>query len=178
MAVLFAGLLACSLPIALPGASTSAPQAPQAGQPEPPIVEVATATPVPSDTPAPTDTPEPTETPTITPTTGPNFGAASVYAISHLPNNKLLVTVQIPGGVEGDYKAYVANLPFACEILDQYPDRLYCNGAEPFGVYAPREASLEIITATDNTTVFTTQFTVPAIPTPTYTPTPKPTPTP
>jgi hypothetical protein len=135
-------------------------------------------TPAPTETVAPTDTPEPSETPTITPTQGPNFGAASVYAVSHLSNDKLLVTIQVPGGVEGEYKAYVSNLPFACEILDKYPDRLYCNGPEPYGLYAPKDATVEILTMADSTTVFTAQFTVPAIPTPTLTPTPKPTATP
>ncbi len=178
LAVLTAGIMACNLPFGLPAAAPSASQAPPPAQADTPTVEIPTATPPPTDTPAPTDTPLPSETPTITPTEGPNFAAASVYAVSHLPNDKLLVTVQIPGGVQGDYKAYVANLPFACEILDQYPDRLYCNGAEPFGVYAARDASLEILTVADNTPVFTAQFTVPAIPTPTYTPTPKPTATP
>jgi hypothetical protein len=178
LALLTAGILACNLPFGPAGAPRAATDTPQSGQAETPVPEVATSTPAPSETPVPSDTPEPTETPTITPTEGPNFAAASVYAVSHLPNDKLLVTVQIPGGVEGDYKAYVSNLPFACEILDQYPDRLYCNGPEPFGLYAAKDASLEILTAADNTTVFTTQFTVPPIPTPTFTPTPKPTATP
>jgi hypothetical protein len=149
------------------------PSPPAADTPAPP-----TDTPPPSDTPLPTDTPAPTDTPTLTATVGPNFGAASVYGVSHLPNNKLLVSIQVPGGVTGDYKAYVENLPFACEILDQYPDRLYCNGPEPFGLYAAKDATIEVLTSADNTTVFMTKFTVPPIPTPTYTPTPKPTATP
>jgi hypothetical protein len=178
-AFLIVGILACNMPFDL--GTSSAPDnsnQPPAGEPATPTVEPPSATPAPTDTPPPTDTPEPSATPTVTPTEGPNFAAASVYAVSHLPKDKLLVTVQVPGGVEGEYKAYVSNLPFACEILDQYPDRLYCNGAEPFGVYYAQEATLEILTLADNITVFTAQFTVPAIPTPTFTPTPKPTATP
>ncbi len=178
LAVLTAGVLACNLPFGPSSSAPSSPEAPLSGGADTPTAELPSATPAPSDTPMPSDTPVPSDTPTITPTEGPNFAAASVYAVSHLPNDKLLVTVQIPGGVQGEYSAYVSNLPFACEILDQYPDRLYCNGPEPFGLFAPKDASLEILAASDNTTVFTTQFTVPAIPTPTFTPTPKPTPTP
>jgi len=178
LALLTAGVLACNLPFGPSGSAPAAANTPEPAQAETPAPELPSPTPAPTETPVPSDTPEPSETPTITPTQGPNFGAASVYAVSHLPNDKLLVTIQIPGGVEGVYKAYVSNLPFACEILDQYPDRLYCNGPEPFGLYAAKDASLEILTAAENTTVFTAQFTVPAIPTPTFTPTPKPTSTP
>jgi hypothetical protein len=181
IALLTAGILACNLPFGASPTPVPADQGqPPPSQPETATIEAEAPTeiPVPSDTPLPTDTPEPSATPTITPTQGPNFAAASVYAVSHLSGDRLLVTVQIPGGVEGDYKAYVSNLPFTCEILPDYPDRLYCTGAEPFGIYSAKQASLEILSEADNTTVFQTEFTVPAIPTPTPTKTEKPSPTP
>lgn len=172
-AVFVIASLACAVPATVGELvstvqATQPPVAPPAGDTAAPPSD----TPQPSDTPPPTDTPAPTDTPTLAPTLGPNFAAASVYGVSHLPNDKLLVSIQVPGGVFGDYKAYVENLPFACEILDQYPDRLYCNGAEPFGLYAAKQGTIEILSSADNVTVYQAQFTVPGLPTPTYTPSP------
>lgn len=153
----------------------------QANGGEQPATE--TATPIPAtDTPVPTEPPTetavPSATPTITPTPGPNFGAASVYAVSHLPGDRLLVTIQIPGGVEGVYQAVVGPSTLNCEILADYPDRLYCTGPEPYVNYAAREASLTLYSTSTGASVFQTQFNIPARPTPTPTPTDMPTLTP
>jgi hypothetical protein len=46
-----------------------------------------------------------------------------------LQDGSLLVTLHVPKGVEGNYRAVVGENEFTCEILEDYPDRLYCHGA-------------------------------------------------
>ena len=60
--------------------------------------------------------------------TGPEFTDASVISRGWLDSGSLLVTLQIPHGVEGDYYAIVGGHEFKCDILEDYPDRLYCHG--------------------------------------------------
>lgn len=170
----FVALLVLSLACSLPELGALLPTAtpiPPTATPVPPATE--TPTPVP-----PTATAPPTETPTITPTEGPNLAAATVYAVSHLEGKRLLVTLQVPGGITGSYTAQVGTSNLNCEILDEYPDRLYCSGPEPFVYYAPQTATLRLFTPELIEPVFQTEFTVPAHPTPTPTATKKPTATP
>lgn len=168
-------MFACSLPPSL-GGPEPPPPTPTA-TPEPLVQPTATPTPLP---PEPTEPPPPTETPTPVPTEGPNFGEASVYAVSHLSGERLLVTVQIPGGVEGSYTGRVEASSLQCEVLPDYPDRLYCSGPRPFVNYAPRTTNVQIYGVDSVDPVFSSEFTVPPLPTPTPTPsdTPEPSPTP
>ena len=172
VAVPLAVALACSLPGETP---TSQPET-EATATDTPAGEPATATQAPIQ--PPTETPVPSETPTITPTPGPNFGAASVYAVSHLSGSRLLVTIQVPGGVEGTYQATVGPSTLNCEILSEYPDRLYCNGPEPFQNYTSQKATVTLYSTTSGNTVFQAEFDIPPRPTPTPTPTNTPTPGP
>ena len=74
-------------------------------------------------------TPEPTfSPPTSTIITGSDFTDASVISRGWLDSGSLLVTLQVPHGVEGNYYAIVGGNEFKCEILEDYPDRLYCHG--------------------------------------------------
>lgn len=74
-------------------------------------------------------TPEPAvPLPTSTIMTGSDFTDASVISRGWLDSGSLLVTLQVPHGVEGNYYAIVEDNEFKCEILDDYPDRLYCHG--------------------------------------------------
>lgn len=170
----FAALLiltiACSLPELGSFVATATPL-PPTNTPVPPPTETPTPQP-------PTATPPPTETPTITPTEGPNLAAASVYAVSNLEGSRLLVTIQVPGGVSGSYSAQVGTSNLNCEILDEYPDRLYCSGPRPFVNYGPQTATFSLFSPTVIEPVFQAEFTVPALPTPTPTETEEPTPTP
>ncbi len=148
----------------------------EASATETPTAPPATEAPAPTE--PPTETPVPSATPTITPTPGPNFGAASVYAVSHLTGDRLLVTIQIPGGVEGMYQAVVGPSTLNCEILADYPNRLYCNGPEPYQNYTGREATVTVYSTATGASVYQTDFNIPPRPTPTPTPTDTPTPTP
>lgn len=58
----------------------------------------------------------------------PLFSLAQVLGMAHLENDLLLVTIEVPGGVQGDYYASVGNEHFNCEILSQYPNHIYCHG--------------------------------------------------
>lgn len=156
--------------------ATQPPDGGGQGATETPTVPPATDTPAPTE--PPTETLVPSATPTITPTPGPNFGAASVYAVSHLTGDRLLVTIQIPGGVEGMYQAVVGPSTLNCEILADYPDRLYCTGPEPYVNYTARETSVTLYSTATGASVFQTQFDIPPRPTPTPTPTDTPTPPP
>lgn len=162
--LMVAALVGCNLPgvnaVTPPPADTEAPLVVTA-TPEP-VTEAPAATPVPDATEAPAE-PE-----------GPNFDAASVYAVSHLDGSRLLVTIQIPGGVSGGYQATVAGSTLNCEILPAYPDRLYCSGPEPFQNFGGSEtATVTVVDTASGNTVFQQQFNIPVR----YTPTPSHTPT-
>lgn len=45
-----------------------------------------------------------------------------------LEDGSLLVTLHVPQGVDGNYRAVVGGNEFTCEILEDFPDRLYCHG--------------------------------------------------
>lgn len=66
--------------------------------------------------------------PTSTIMTGSDFTDASVISRGWLDSGSLLVTLQVPNGVEGNYYAVVGGNEFKCEILEDHPDRLYCHG--------------------------------------------------
>jgi hypothetical protein len=167
-------LASCNLPLSGP---TPIPTA----EPDAEIGPSATPPPVATETSPPTETPPPsapTETPLPSATAGPNFAQASVYAVSHLSGNRLLVTIQIPGGVSGNYSAGVGTSTLRCEILSQYPDRLYCTGPEPYANYQYKQATVSLYPAGSATAVFQGEFQLPPLPTLTPTPTDTPTPTP
>jgi hypothetical protein len=170
------GMLACNLP------GTGGTAAPPATSPPEIAASVTPAlpsdTPIPAATETPSETPTPSDTPTLTATPGPDFSQATVYAVSHLTGKRLLVTIQVPGGVEGDFTASVDSTPMTCEILAQYPDRLYCTGPEPYVNYSPKSAAFTLFPAGSPTVVFQTTFTIPGLPTPTPTPSKTPSPTP
>jgi hypothetical protein len=93
-------------------------------------------------------TPSPTATPTSAPTLaavpetgtesdtiatviadpGPDFSSAGIFGVAHLENGYFLVTIEVPGGVEGRYYATVGVDSFQCMTLPDYPSRLYCTG--------------------------------------------------
>lgn len=180
VALILAGL-ACNMP----GQSTEQPTQPSGVDQVEPGAELqpeseASSTPIPSstETSIPTDTLEPSMTPTITPTSGPDFSNTSVYGVSHMDKDRILISVEVPGGVEGGYQASVGMIALKCEILSEYPDRLYCSGPEPFENYQAINATIMIMTVPGGNVVYEGEFTLPARPTPTPTPTPEPSPTP
>jgi hypothetical protein len=91
-----------------------------------------TAVPSPTPTTEPTNTPiPPTPTPTedlSTPT--PDFSGASILNHGRLQSGNYLVTIQLPFEVEEEYRATVDEETYDCEILEDYPDRLYCSGPD------------------------------------------------
>ena len=59
------------------------------------------------------------------------FTEANVYSLSFPQDDVFLVTIEVPGGVKSDYYALVDRKQYKCEVLEQYPDRLYCSGLAP-----------------------------------------------
>lgn len=124
----------------------------------PPIILESTASPSPSLTATfkllPSSTPE-----TFIPETVQID--ASIYALSNLANNQLLVTIQFPGNVEGNFRATVNDLDYRCKVINQYPDRLYCNGTSPgSGKYA----LLRLYREGDDQPIFEEQIGTPVLP--------------
>lgn len=139
----------------------------------PTITATSTATPPPAP---------PTPTPTVTGT----FMQASVYGVSRLSGRRLLVSITVPVAesypavLSRPYTAVVGPSTLVCEVLPQYPDRLYCSGPDPYVNYKPEAAELALFAADQAGPVFVTEFSIPALPTLTPTPseTPEPTATP
>lgn len=140
----------------------------------------------PSRTPTPSSTPTASATASPTPFPTPDFHDASIYAVAHLPRSRLLVTISVPRArtdpqVLGHAcTAGVGPSQLDCEVLAQYPDRLYCTGPEPFISYRAESADLALYDQQSPGPVFVTTFTIPGLPTLTPTPsaTASPTPTP
>jgi hypothetical protein len=82
-------------------------------------------------------------------------------------NNLLLVVFQFPEALEGEYYAIMEDLNFTCEILDDYPDRLYCNGDN---TKAGQTVTFEIFTLEGDELVYSQVFQVPQLPTATTKP--------
>jgi hypothetical protein len=167
------------LSLVLSACQTATPtDAPPASKPE--NTATFTLSPLPADSPTPspipTDTPIPSETNILTatftqspsdtpPTATPNpFDAAEILNFNHLGmgNNLLLVVFQFPDDLEGEYYAIMEDLVFTCEILDDYPDRLYCNGDN---VKAGQQVTFEIFRLDNHELVYSEEFLVPQLPT-------------
>lgn len=87
-----------------------------------------------------------------------NFSNASIYSIGFLENGNLLVTIQVPGGISGEYQGYIQEQAFKCSILAAYPDRLYCNGP---GFGAGQRLTISIHELASDEIVYEAEFTVP-----------------
>jgi hypothetical protein len=163
------------------------------GSPMPPTQAIATpftgpppTSLFPSRTPTLTLTPTAPASPTPSPFPTPDFHDASVYGVAHLSRSRLLVSITVPGArtdpqvLGHTYTAQVESSRLDCEVLAQYPDRLYCTGPEPFVSFHAQSAVLSLFDNQSPGPVFVTNFTIPGFPTRTPTPsaTASPTPTP
>jgi hypothetical protein len=102
-------------------------------------VAVSTNTPAPTRTPLPTETPRPTITPTVTETPLPTFtftptpdsalAEATLLGMAWLEDYNLLLSFGFPGPVDPEqYQVTLEDKVYECEVLAQYPNRLYCYG--------------------------------------------------
>jgi hypothetical protein len=90
-------------------------------------------TPRPSDTPRPTFTapasPTATVTPTPTPTPDQGLAQAKLVGLAWMQDYNMLLSFDFPGPVQADaYRVTLEDHPYPCQILAQYPNRLYCIG--------------------------------------------------
>ena len=116
----------------------------------PTIIPTYTASVTPSSTPTPR--------PTATPAPRVDFSSATILGVSFLDGSRLMVSVTIPGGVEGEYRALVGGKAFDCLILGEYPDRLYCIGPR---LNAVEDAEISIFPANSDVPLFVAVFAVP-----------------
>jgi hypothetical protein len=120
---------------------------------------------------SPTSLPHPTDHPLPTPTLSliatviaepkPIFEYAKIYGIAHLQTGHLLITIEVPGDLRGKYQALVGNEAFDCNILPEYPNRLYCIGKD---VNEGELVQLRIIEGWSQITVFQIEIGIPPSP--------------
>jgi hypothetical protein len=79
-----------------------------------------------SPTLAPTSTRFPTATTAAANITPQTTQMYITYAL--VEDGRMLVTVQLPGGVKGTYHLTLDTEEYPCQVLGSYPDRLYCVG--------------------------------------------------
>jgi hypothetical protein len=95
----------------------------------------------------------------------PDFSQAQVYGLAHLGNGHFLVTIEIPGSAGNLKEKYTALLnedeSLRCIILEEYPNRLYCNGPTE---YAGKYVLFQLFNQISNEVVFETQIGVPPSP--------------
>lgn len=116
----------------------------------------------------PTSLPEPTDLPPPTPTLSliatviaqpkPIFADARIYGIAHLQTGHLLISIEVSGDLRGDYQAIVGNEVFVCNILPQYPNRLYCVGQD---VHAGELVQLSVLETHSQNTIFQDEIGIP-----------------
>jgi hypothetical protein len=129
-------LIAMSLFLLLAACTAPAPSAAPSGLPAqaavtlPPAATLTpepTATPVPSFTP--TASPAPSATSTPAPTADLSLAQVKLIGLNWLPDYNFLLTFQFPGPVDPqNYRAMMEDKAFTCQVLAQYPNRLYCTG--------------------------------------------------
>ena len=91
----------------------------------------------------------------------PVFEYARIYALAHLANGQFLITLEVPGALSGDYQATLGGEPFRCQILPEYPSRLYCNGPTSF---TGQFALLQIREQPDQAVVYEIEIGIPPSP--------------
>ena len=136
---------------------------------EPTKLQPTEQTPIPSEPPTATSSPTPTSTwtptslprATSTPVPLHDLSGGSVLGVSFLSGARLMVSLTFTESLDGEFRALVGGKDFACLILDQYPDRLYCIGPElPQG----SEAFIEVLRIDFGEPVFEATFSVPLLP--------------
>jgi hypothetical protein len=99
----------------------------------------ATSTNAPTHTPEPTETPLPSVTPTITATLpptavpsvtpDPSLAEIKLIGLAWMPRYEMLLSFQFPTAVDAaKYRVTLEDKEYRCEVLAQYPNRLYCFG--------------------------------------------------
>lgn len=140
LAVVFTLIVSACGSAAQTGAPTAAPVNPPATEPPAAVpTDLPTSTPTAEPTPmptaeptatataAPTETSAPTEIPTPTP--DPALEAVKLAGLAWMPHYNMLLSFDFPGPVDpADYRVTLEGKEYECEVLAQYPNRLYCHG--------------------------------------------------
>jgi hypothetical protein len=105
--------------------------------PAPTATAQATATQTPTELPTVTDTPLPTATalptrtpaPTSTPIPPNELADAHFLTSGFLDGWRYFITIESPNPITGEYTAVMGeNKEYTCEVMNQFPKRLYCIG--------------------------------------------------
>lgn len=85
-----------------------------------------------TDVPLPSLTPtaaETTPTATLAPTADPALASVKLIGLAWYADYDLLLSFQFPGPVDAaNYRVTLEDKEYKCEVLKQFPDRLYCKG--------------------------------------------------
>ncbi len=123
-------LTACAAPAAAPQ-PTVVPLQNTDTPPAPTTTSAPTQTALPSLTPAvpPSATPTQAPTTTILPTADPALASIKLIGLAWYKDYDLLLSFQFPGAVDPKkYRVTLEDKEYNCEVLAQYPNRLYCKG--------------------------------------------------
>ena len=106
------------------------------------------------------------------PTSAATLVPGDIYSYNILSGGDFMLVVQFEQPLSGQYTALLDGKDFLCQILPQYPNRLYCHGPNP---RPGSMVDISIHSLEQNSLVFARSWQIPYI----YTPTPvRPTPTP
>mgnify|MGYP000179828269 CR=1 FL=1 len=154
-------LAACAQPTPAPIINTPTPSPTR-----PTSTPLPTWTPIPSFTPLPTITPMPTATiwvtRTFTPTTTFALPDAKILGLAWYDDYDLLISIQFPTTVKGNYTLKLEDKPYTCEVLPKYPDRIYCKGR---GVKVLEYAEVSLFVENSDIPLFKTRVSIPLPPT-------------
>ena len=136
-------LAACAAPTAAPTLTPAQPSS----TPEPTFTFVPTETPQPAVFPSPfvtaTETPLPTAT--LAPTADMALSEAKLIGLGWYDDYDLLLSFQFSKAVDPqDYRVMLEDKEYRCEVLAEFPDRLYCKGQ---GAKVLAEATVRVFQA-------------------------------
>jgi hypothetical protein len=116
------GCVAGETPIAMPTESPAASPLPRST-----LTPVPTETAWPSRTPTTSPSPLPSSTPT--PTLHPDYSAVELIGLGWSQDYDMMLSFRFPGQVDAEQvQVKMEDKMYRCEVLPQYPDRLYCFG--------------------------------------------------
>lgn len=158
--LLGAALSACAASMRTPSAAqiqAAISQTQSAIQAKPPR---ATPSAIPSAAPTPEILPEtgasaPGFIATLIADPGPAFSRARVYGMAHLSGGRILITLEVPGNLSGEFHADLGGDELRCLILEEFPNRLYCHGPSS---HAGQVVSFELFEAGQPEPVFRSEI--------------------
>ncbi len=118
-----------------------------------------TSTDSPTASPAATNSPQPSSTPSPAPSPTPtlDFAGTVVTDTGYLPSGNLMVAIQAPFALTGQYRALIGEDKFACLVLPADTRQLYCVGP----AQTPGKHTIQVFFLEGEEMLFALEFIVP-----------------